>query len=189
MFPSPIDWLHVVIFRFFIVYWFEVGSKDSKTIGTVLELLQFHQLFLKLMPGSHQTFHLVLDMKLLGIMLRNRWWPTTFFTITTGDADGWCRNCPVWSAPHVPITPKFCRPFSIVKSLGIVLRNRCWPITFHIIIDGGVHRWCQEWPVWSTLGRLHWTDEIVWHSNWCHVSITSVFGTCYIALGVIWYSL
>ena len=47
---------------------------------------------------SHQIFHSVLAVKLLGIMLKNRWWPTTFLTITAGDADGWCRNCPVWSA-------------------------------------------------------------------------------------------
>ena len=53
-----------------------------------------------LMPRSHQTFCSVLAVKLLGIMLRNRWWPTTFITITAGDADGWCRNCPVRSAPQ-----------------------------------------------------------------------------------------
>ena len=52
------------------------------------------------MPWSHQTFRSVLAVKLLGIMLRIRWWPTTFLTITSGDADGWCRNCPVWLAPH-----------------------------------------------------------------------------------------
>ena len=38
--------------------------------------------------------------EIVGIMLRNRCWPTTFFTITVGDADGWCRKCPVWSAPQ-----------------------------------------------------------------------------------------
>jgi hypothetical protein len=42
-----------------------------------------------LMPRSHQTFHPVLAVKLLGFMLRNRCWPTTFHTITTEDADGW----------------------------------------------------------------------------------------------------
>jgi hypothetical protein len=31
-------------------------------------------------------------MKLLEIMFRNRCWTTTFDTITTGDADGWCRK-------------------------------------------------------------------------------------------------
>ena len=59
------------------------------------------------MPRSHQTFRLVLTVKLLGIMLRNRWWSTTFLTITAGDVDGWCWNCPVWSAPHASITPNF----------------------------------------------------------------------------------
>ena len=53
-----------------------------------------------LMPQSHQTFRSILAVKLLGITFRNRWWPTTFLTITAGDADGWWRNYPVWSAPH-----------------------------------------------------------------------------------------
>ena len=41
-------------------------------------------------PQSYQTFCLVLALKLLEIMLRNRCWFTTFHTITTGDAEGWC---------------------------------------------------------------------------------------------------
>jgi hypothetical protein len=32
----------------------------------------------------------VTTVKLLGIKFRNRRWPTTFHTITAGDADGWC---------------------------------------------------------------------------------------------------
>ena len=40
----------------------------------------------------HQTFRLVPTVKLLGIMLKNRYWPTTFYTITIEDADGWCLN-------------------------------------------------------------------------------------------------
>ena len=51
---------------------------------------------------AHQTLCLVLAVKLLGIMLRNRCWPTTFLTITTGDANGWYRNLPVWLAPQWP---------------------------------------------------------------------------------------
>ena len=42
-----------------------------------------------LVSQSHQTFHLVPAVKLLGIMLRNRCRPTTFHTIATEDADGW----------------------------------------------------------------------------------------------------
>ena len=42
------------------------------------------------MPRSHQTFHPVLAVKLLGIMLRSRCWPTSFHTLTAGDANGWC---------------------------------------------------------------------------------------------------
>ena len=54
----------------------------------------------RVMPWSHQTFRSVQAVKFLGIVLRNRWWPTTFLTITAEDADRWCRNCPVWSAPE-----------------------------------------------------------------------------------------
>ena len=43
-----------------------------------------------LTPQSHQNLHPVQTMKLLGTMLRNRCWPTTFHTITTGDVDKWC---------------------------------------------------------------------------------------------------
>jgi len=53
-----------------------------------------------LMPRSHQTFRLVSIVRLLGIMFRFRCWPTTFYTITTGDANGWCCNWPVWSTPQ-----------------------------------------------------------------------------------------
>ena len=38
------------------------------------------------MPWSQQNFRLALAVKLLGIMLSNRWWPTTFHTIIGGDA-------------------------------------------------------------------------------------------------------
>ena len=55
-----------------------------------------------LMPRSHQTFRSVLTVKLLGVTLRNTWWPTTFLTITAGDADGWCRKCLVWIGPSTP---------------------------------------------------------------------------------------
>jgi hypothetical protein len=51
---------------------------DSK-IGEDYEGLIVH----KLRPQSHPTFRPVLAMKLLGIMLRNRCWPATLYTITT----------------------------------------------------------------------------------------------------------
>ena len=44
----------------------------------------------KFMPPSHQTFRPVWAMNLLGILLRNRCWLTTFHTITAGHADEWC---------------------------------------------------------------------------------------------------
>ena len=41
-------------------------------------------------PRSHQSFRPGPTVKLLGIMLRNRCWPTTFHTVIAGDADGLC---------------------------------------------------------------------------------------------------
>ena len=41
---------------------------------------------------SHQTFHLALAMKLLGITLRDRCRPTTLHTVTTKDAHGCCQE-------------------------------------------------------------------------------------------------
>ena len=41
----------------------------------------------RVMPRSHQRFRAV---KLRGIMVRNRCWPTAFHTQTIRDADGWC---------------------------------------------------------------------------------------------------
>ena len=65
---------------------------------------QIHKLVQTIPPSlmlqSHQTFHPVLAMKLLRIMLRNKCWPTTFYTILAGDADRWCQKQPVWSTPH-----------------------------------------------------------------------------------------
>ena len=53
------------------------------------------------MPWSHQRFRFVPTMKLLGSMLRNRHWPTTFHTITARDASRWCQKRPVWSAYEI----------------------------------------------------------------------------------------
>ena len=62
---------------------------------------------LELRGRSHQTFCPDPAVKLPGIMLRNRCWPTTFYTITVGDANAWCRKWLVWLAPdswHHPLT-------------------------------------------------------------------------------------
>ena len=45
-----------------------------------------------LVPQSHQTFRSVPTVELLGIMLRNRCWPTTAHTITAVNADRWCHK-------------------------------------------------------------------------------------------------
>ena len=59
------------------------------------------------------------SVKLLVNMMRSRCWPTTFHTITTGDADGWCYYWPVWSAPH---------PGNACKLLWGSLNCRIWSI-------------------------------------------------------------
>jgi hypothetical protein len=37
--------------------------------------------------------------------------------------------------------------FPTVKLLGIMFKNRCWPITFHTFSAGDADRWCQKRPV------------------------------------------
>ena len=83
---SKSNQFNVDIFQF-CFHSFEVYSTDSsKMVGDSLEVSNFNQLFLR--SRSHQTFHLVLAVKLLGIMLKNRCCSTTFHTITTGNVDG-----------------------------------------------------------------------------------------------------
>ena len=100
-------------------------------------------------PRSPQTFRPVPAMKLLGIMFKYRCWPTTFHTITAGDANGWCYNWLVRSASHAPITPNFLHPVSAMKLLGIMFTTRCWPTTFHTITAGDSDVWCRNRPVRS----------------------------------------
>jgi hypothetical protein len=71
----------------------------------------------RIMPRSHQTFRLVSTVKLLGTMFRFRYWPTIFYTIIARDADGWCLNWPVWSAPHSSV---FNHPCGHLQPCGIV---------------------------------------------------------------------
>ena len=39
------------------------------------------------------------------------------------------------------------RQVPIVKLLGIMFRNRCWPITFQTITAGDADGWCLDSPV------------------------------------------
>lgn len=71
------------------------------------------------MPQPHQNLYLVPTVTLLGIMLRNRWWPTTFHTVTAGDANGWCLNWLVWSAPHKMLDPKTVRYYLVWHKMNI----------------------------------------------------------------------
>ena len=56
-------------------------------INYYLEVLNFNWVFLKLMSRSHQRLCLVSTVKLLGTMLSNKCWPTTFHTTTIKDDD------------------------------------------------------------------------------------------------------
>jgi hypothetical protein len=93
-----------------------------------------------LMPRSHQTLHLVATVKLLGIMCQFRCWPTTLYTITTGDANGWCL---------MPRSHQTLRPEPTVILLGIMFRNKCWTTTFDTITTGDADGWCRKHLVWS----------------------------------------
>ena len=84
-----------------VINWWQIFEEQRCDILKWLEHRQpYDPVTAGIMPRSHQTFRSVLAEKLLGIMLGNRWWPTTFLTITAEDADRWWWNCPVWSAPQ-----------------------------------------------------------------------------------------
>ena len=101
-----------------------------------------------LKPRSHQTICLVLAVKLLGIMWRNRCWSTTFRTITSGDAHIYMVTelAGVYQ-PHMLQSHQTFGPVPIVKMLEIMCRSRGWPTTFHTITTTDADRWCQDWLV------------------------------------------
>ena len=106
----------------------------------------------RLVPWSRQTFRLVRAMKLLGIMLRNRCWPTTFHTITAGDGDGWCLcDQPLMHRSHQTL----CL-VPTMKLLGIMFINRYWLTTLDTFTVMHANRWCQKWPEWSTPQGVAW---------------------------------
>jgi hypothetical protein len=59
--------------------------------------------------------------------------------------------------PSCPDHTKVCLVL-VMDLMGIMLRNRCWPIIFHTITAEDVDRWCQIWLVWST-PHSYPTDE------------------------------
>ena len=69
-------------------------SKDYATCA------QFSQPIIELKFALHSCFRPVPTVKLLGLMLRNRCWPTTFHTITTRDVDGWCYSRILLKVPN-----------------------------------------------------------------------------------------
>ena len=84
---------------------------------------------LRLRPD--QTFHLGLAVKLLGVMLGYKCWPTTFHTYYRRR----CRRM-LWelagviSPPQAPIEPNFPSGSSREIVGGVLLGCRCWPNHF-----------------------------------------------------------
>jgi hypothetical protein len=48
----------------------------------------------------------------------------------------------------MPQSHQTFRPNPNVKLLEIMLRNGCWPITFHTITTRDANGWCLKWLVW-----------------------------------------
>ena len=85
------------------------------------------------MLWSHQNFHPVSTMKLLGIMFINRYWPATFHTFTIGNADGWYQNWLVWSVPQFSCNlysslSVVCLIYVVLVPLWIYYYIFCWSI-------------------------------------------------------------
>ena len=47
----------------------------------------------------------------------------------------------------MPRSHQTFRPIPTMKIVGVMLRNRCKPTTFHTITAGGADGWCLNWPV------------------------------------------
>ena len=92
----------------------------------------------------HQNIHPVRVLKSLGIMLRNRCWPTAFHNIIAGNANRWRQKQLVWSTSSIFMLQSHQKfhPIPVLKLLGIMLRNRCRPTTFHTITAGNADGWC-----------------------------------------------
>ena len=73
-----------------------------------------------LMQQSHQTFCLIATVKLLRIMLKNKWWPTTFHTITAEHVDGWCQK---WAGVISPSVIKLINSLSQLIATVCVHKN------------------------------------------------------------------
>jgi hypothetical protein len=91
-------------------------------------------------PRSHQTFHPVPTVKLLGIMLRNRCWPTIFHTMAAGRSrrcqTDWCQK----------------RPGVISASLNIVVgSSRASSVHHWLCFQERPH---HRYPFFNLLSRL-----------------------------------
>jgi hypothetical protein len=115
----------------------------------------------KLMPRSHQTFCPVPIVKLLGITLRNKCWPINFHTNTVGDADGWCRNWPVWLVPHSqPTHTYWYEPPSNGSCEQRATSGPIWPVTPWPHRSGQtqlavVENWGCNWPGYTSVAPGH----------------------------------
>ena len=104
------------------------------------------------MPWSHQTFRLVSTVKLLGIMLRNTCWSTTFHIVTARDVDGCCHKWLVWSTPQTQ--PDRSSVSNIRFSLFIghhVLESQVWDLPMlerYMVSIININNGIQE-PTWG----------------------------------------
>ena len=64
----------------------------------------------------------------------------------------------------MPQSHELFHPVPSAKLLGIMLRNRCQPITFHTITIGDANGWCHKWLAWST-PQLCYSTSTHWFGN------------------------
>ena len=102
----------------------------------------------KLMSRSHQTFRSVLAVKLLGIMLRNRWWPTTFLPEMPTDGIG----------------------TDMVMVDCIMSAHRTWIFAWTQGANWsdieGQYSWPFRWQLWG-LHKRHWGIAGIGGRIWC----------------------
>jgi hypothetical protein len=105
-----------------------------------------------------QSVHPVSAVKLRGLCWEIDVGPHHFYTIAVRDVDGWCQfdqplsfqgvlACSNLQCPNrtklLEWQSKVCIRFWAVKLLEIMLRNKCWPITFHTVVAGDADGWCR----------------------------------------------
>ena len=97
------------------------GDKNWSSVPVMFQLRtreQWAKSLSRSCPNHIKPFRPLSTVKLLRIMLRNRWCrSTTFHIITAWDVDGWCHKWLVWSTPHTLATPGW--PGPTIRWLGL----------------------------------------------------------------------